>query len=90
MVHRFRLPGTRQEMTLRYNDAKQWIPLNLVQSVRLTGPVKEGYRQGEIILTSGERMKAEVFVNTVVEGSTDLGYWNISLSRIDRLDLGSD
>jgi hypothetical protein len=30
------------------------------------------------------------FVNTVVEGSTDLGYWNMLLSRIDRLDLGSD
>jgi len=35
-------------------------------------------------------MKAEVFVNTVVEGTTDLGYWNTSLSRVDRLYLGSD
>jgi hypothetical protein len=90
MVHRFRLPGTRQEITLRYDGTKQWIPLNLLQSVRFTGPLKDGYRQAEIILTSGERMKAEVYVNTVVEGSTDLGYWNMSLSRVDRLDLGSD
>lgn len=89
-VHRLRLPGTRQEITLRYNDAKQWMALNLLQRVRFTSPPKDGYRQAEIILTSGERMKAEVFVNTIVEGSTDLGYWNMSLSKIDRLDLGSD
>jgi hypothetical protein len=37
-----------------------------------------------IILPSGEKMKAEVFVNTVVEGSTDLGYWNMSFPPIDR------
>lgn len=90
MVHRFRIPGTRQEITLRYNGAKQWMDLNLLQSVRFTGPVKESYRQAEIILTSGERMQAAVFVNTIVEGNTDLGYWNMSLSKIDQLDLGSD
>ena len=90
MVNRFRLPGTRQEITLRYDGTKQWMPLNLLQSVRFISPPKDGYRQAEIILTSGERMKAEVFVNTIVEGSTDLGYWNMSLSRIERLDLGSD
>jgi hypothetical protein len=90
MIHRFRIPGTRQEITLRYDATKQWMALNLLQRVQFSGPVKEGYRQAEITLSSGERMQAEIFVNTVVEGESDLGYWNMSLSRIDRLDLGSD
>ena len=90
MVNGFRLPGTRQELTLRFDGSKQWIDLNLLQSVRFTGPVNKWYRPADIILTSGEKMQAEVYVNTIVEGSTDLGYWNMSLSRIERLDLGSD
>jgi len=90
MISRFRIPGTRQELTLRYDTAKQWMALNLLQRVQFSGPVKDGYRQAEITLTAGERMQAEVYVNFIVEGETDLGYWNMSLSRINRLDLGSD
>lgn len=90
MVNGFRLPGTRQELTLRFDGSKQWMDLNLLQSVRFTGPVHKWYRQAELILTSGERMQAEVFVNLVVEGNTDLGYWNMSLSKVERLDLGND
>jgi hypothetical protein len=90
MVNRFRLPGTRQELTLRYDGTRQWIALNLLRYLNFKGPLREGYRQAEIILLSGEKMQTEVFVNTIVEGSTDLGYWNMPLSRIERLDLGSD
>jgi len=90
MVHRFRIPGTRQEFTLRYDGTKLWMALNLFQRVQFSGAAKDGYRQAEITLASGERMQAEVFVNTIVEGETDLGYWNMSLSQINRLDLGSD
>ena len=89
-VKGLRLPGTRQEITLLFDGSRQWMALNLLQSVRFRGPSKNGYRQAEIILTSGERMQAEVFVNTLVEGSTDLGYWNMPLARVERLDLGSD
>lgn len=90
LVKGFRLPGTRQELTLRFDDSQQWMELSLLQSVRFSGRIHKGYRQAEIILTSGERMQAEVYVNTLVEGNTDLGYWNMSLSKIERLDLGSD
>ena len=90
MVKSFRLPGTRQEVALRFDGSKQWMALNLLQSVRFRGPSQKGYRQAEIILTSGERVQAEVFVNTIVEGSTDLGYWNMPLAQVERLDLGSD
>jgi hypothetical protein len=91
MVHRLRLPGTRQEITVREGGAKQWLPLNLLKSMRFTGPTQGGYRQAEIFLISGEKMGGEVYVvNVLVEGNTDLGYWNMPLSRVERLDLGND
>jgi hypothetical protein len=91
MVHRLRLPGTRQEITVRDGTAKQWLPLNLLQSVRFTGPAQGGYRPAEIVLISGGKMRGEVYVlNVLLEGSTDLGYWNLPLSRVERLDLGRD
>jgi hypothetical protein len=90
MVNQFRLPGTRQELTLRYDGTRQWIALNLLRYLTFKGPVRESYREAEIILLSGEKMQTEVFVNIIVEGNTDLGYWNMPLSRIERLDLGSD
>lgn len=90
-VQRLRLPGTRQEITVRDGGAKQWLSLNLLKSVRFTGPTQGGYRQGEIFLISGEKMRGEVYVvNVLLEGSTDLGYWNMPLSQVERLDLGRD
>jgi hypothetical protein len=91
MVHRLRLPGTRQELTFRDGDAKQWLSLNLLKGVRFIGPMQGGYRQAEILLVSDAKMRGEVYVvNVLLEGSTDLGYWNMPLSRVDRLDLGHD
>ncbi len=90
MVHRLRFPGTRQEITIRDGGAKQWLPLNLLELVNFSGPVRENYRHAEIVLISGEKMKGEVFVGTLVEGNTDLGYWNMPFSRIERLQLGKD
>jgi hypothetical protein len=91
MVHGIRLPGTRQELALRDGGAKQWLSLNLLKSVRFIGPTQGGYRQAEIYLISGAKMQGEVYVvNVLVEGSTDLGYWNMTLTRVERLDLGSD
>ncbi len=90
-VHRLRLPGTRQEIAIRDGGAGQWLALNLLLSVRFTGPTQEGYRQAEIFLIGGEKMRGEVYVvNVLLEGSTDLGYWNMPLSRVNRLDLGRD
>ena len=89
-VSGFKLPGTRQELTLRVDDARQWIPLDQIQSVRFSGPVRHNYRQAEIVLLGGERFQAKVYVHILVEGTTDIGYWNMSLSKIARLDLGSD
>jgi hypothetical protein len=91
MVHRLRLPGTRQKLTVRDGGTNQWLPLHLLQSLRFTGPTQGGYRPAEIVLISGEKMRGEIYVvNVLVEGSTDLGYWNMRLSQIERLYLGRD
>ncbi len=91
MVHRLRLPGTRQELTIRNGSAKEWVPLNRIMGVRFTGPARGGYRPAEIVLISGDRMKGEIYlVNVILEGSTDLGYWNMPLSKVERLDVGRD
>jgi hypothetical protein len=90
MVNGLRLPGTRQELTLRDDGARLWMDLKLIRSLSFSGPLQQGFRQAEIILVSGEKMQTEVYVNIIVEGETDLGYWNMSLSRIKRLDLGND
>jgi len=89
-VHRFRFPGKTQEITIRAGGAKQWMPLNLVQTIRFTGSVQDRYRPAEITLISGERLRGEVFVGSLVEGTTDLGYWNMPFSKVDRLEMGTD
>ena len=90
-VYRLRLPGTRQELTVRNGSAKEWIRLNRLQGLIFTGPAHGGYRPAEIVFISGDRMKGEIYiVNVLLEGSTDLGYWNMPLSKVERLDVGRD
>ena len=89
-VKGLRIPGTRQELRLRQSGTLTWIPLEQVSAVRFAGPVQDTYRQGDIILTGGERLQGEVYVNFLIEGTTDLGYWNMPLSRVDRLNLAFD
>ena len=89
-VKKLRIPGTRQELRLRQSGTLTWVPLEQVSAVRFTGPMQDTYRQGEITLTGGERLQGEVFVNFLVEGTTDLGYWNMPLSKVDRLNLAFD
>jgi hypothetical protein len=85
-----RLPGTRQEFRVREGGTTQWLSLSLIQTMRFTGPVVEQYRPGEIMLLSGEKLHGEVFVGTLIQGYTELGYWNMPLSRVDRLDMGTE
>jgi hypothetical protein len=89
-VKKLRIPGTRQELRLRQSGTLTWIPLEQVSAVRFTGPVQDTYRQSDIILTGGERLQGEVYVNFLIEGTTDLGYWNMPLSKVDRLNLAFD
>jgi hypothetical protein len=89
-VKGLRIPGTRQELRLRQSGTLTWIPLEQVLAVRFTGPLQDTYRQADITLTGGERLQGEVYVNFLIEGATDLGYWNMPLSKVDRLNLAFD
>lgn len=88
-VNRLRLPGTRQEFRVREGEGNIWIPLKIIRAVRFTGPEVDRYRPAQITFIAGETTRGELFVDTLMEGRTDVGYWNIHLSRVKRLDLGT-
>ena len=89
-VKGLRIPGTRQELRLREGGTLTWVPLEQVSGVRFTGPVYDTYRQAVITLTGGERLQGEVYVNFLIEGTTDLGYWNMPMSKVASLNLAFD
>ncbi len=89
-VKRVRIPGTRQELRIRQSGTLTWVPLEQVMAVRFNGPVQDTYRQADIVLTGGERLQGEVYVNFLIEGTTDLGYWNMPMSKVESLNLAFD
>ena len=89
-VKHLRIPGTRQELRLKEGGTLTWIPLEQVAAVRFTGPLRDLYRQAAISLTGGETLQGEVFVDFLIEGTTDLGYWNMPMSKVERLQLAYD
>ena len=89
-VKGLRIPGTRQELRLKEGGTLTWVPLEQVSAVRFSGPVQDTYRQADIILTGGERLRGEVYVNFLIEGTTDLGYWNMPMIKVERLNLAFD
>ena len=89
-VKGLRLPGTRQELCLRENSTLTWVPLEQVSAVVFSGPIRDAYRQAVITLTGGERLRGEVSVNSLIEGTTDLGYWNMPMSKVASLNLAFD
>jgi hypothetical protein len=89
-VKGLRIPGTRQELRLRESGTLTWVPLEQVSAVRFNGPVQDTYRRADITLTGGERLQGEVYVNFLLEGTTDLGYWNMPMSKVESLNLAFD
>jgi len=89
-VKGLRIPGTRQELRLKQGDSLTWVPLEQVIGVWFIGPIRDTYRRALILLTGGERLEGEVYVNFLIEGTTDLGYWNMPMSKVDRLKLAFD
>jgi hypothetical protein len=85
-----RIPGTRQELRLKEGGTLTWVPLEQVLAVRFSGPIIDTYRRALIILTGGEQLQGEVYVNFLIEGTTDLGYWNMPMARVERLNLAFD
>ena len=89
-VKGLRIPGTRQELRLKENDTLTWVPLEQVSAVVFSGPIRDTYRQAVITLTGGERLRGQVFVNFLIEGATDMGYWNMPMSKVASLNLAFD
>jgi hypothetical protein len=85
-----RLAGTSQEVVLRTGGAQTWVPLSLIRHLRFSGPEKEGYRPAEIVLTSGEKFRGEVFARQLLQGTTDVGYWNMPLAKVKQLAMGAE
>jgi len=90
LVYGLKFPGTSQDFKMREGEALIWLPLSIVQSVRLSGPELDNYRQAEVVLTSGERFRGELFVGQLIEGTTDVGYWNLSLKEVRSLVMGEE
>ncbi|MBM4284601.1 MAG: hypothetical protein FJ128_05055 [Deltaproteobacteria bacterium] len=86
-VAELKLPGTIQELQVRVGGARQWLPLDIIYRLHFTGPAVEGFRPATVYLAPGGAIQGEVFADTLIEGRTDLGYWNTSLLKVERLDL---
>jgi hypothetical protein len=86
-VKGLRIPGTRQELRLKEGGTLTWVPLEQVSAVRFDGPVIDTYRHGLILLIGGEKVQGQVYVNFFIEGTTDLGYWNMPMNKVESLYL---
>lgn len=89
-VWSLKLPGTSQELKLKTGGTTTWLPLSLIEVVTFSGPEEERFRPADIVLTSGAKLKGNLFVDQIIEGNTDLGYWNMPLNRVKQVGLGQE
>lgn len=89
-VYELKFPGTSQEFKMRVGNSLIWLPLASVRYVRFSGPEQDNYRPAEVVLTTGEKVRGELFVGQLIQGNTDVGYWNISLKDVRNLAMGDD
>ena len=89
-VYGLKLPGTSQELKLRKGGATTWLPLSIFRVITFTGPEDDRFRPALISLTSGERFNGELFSDQIIEGTTDVGYWNIPLKKVRQIGLGEE
>lgn len=89
-VRDLKIPGTKQDLKFRAAGGTTWIPLSEVGNIRFSGPVVDQYRPARIFLIRGGRLDGELFVDFILEGNSDQGYWNIPMNRVDAVDFGSD
>jgi hypothetical protein len=87
-VYRLKLPGTSQELKLKADGTLTWLPLNIVDFIIFSGPAVDNYRPAEVMLTTGEKVRGELYVGFLLEGDTDVGYWNMPLDKVSKMALG--
>ena len=89
-VFGLKLPGTSQELKLKGGETTTWVPLSIMQVLTFSGPEDDRFRPVDIVLTSGEKLKGDLFVGQIIEGTTDLGYWNTSIGKIRQIGFGQE
>jgi hypothetical protein len=89
-VRGLRIPGTLQELKLKEGGTLTWVPFKQISAVRFTKPAYNNYRPAIIFLTNAGRLQGEVFVDFLIEGTTDMGYWNMSMQDVESLEMGTD
>jgi hypothetical protein len=89
-VYSLKFPGTTQEFKMRVMGSLIWLPLSSVRVIRLWGPEQDNYRQAELVLISGEKFQGEVYVGQLIEGTTDVGYWNMPFKDVRILGMGEE
>ncbi len=89
-VWRLKLPGTSQELKLKQAGATIWVPISVIRVITFSGLETDRYRPADIFLTSGERLQGDLFVDLLIEGTTDLGYWNMPLVKVRQIGLGEE
>lgn len=88
-VYDLRIPGTIQEFEVKKGGATNWIPLEIIRNVRFMGPPQEGYRPVKLFLLDGEIVQGLMRTDLLLEGKTDIGYWNMPFGKIDVIDWGT-
>jgi hypothetical protein len=58
--------------------------------LQFLGPEQDNYRQAEIVLLTGEKFRGLVYVSQLIEGDTDVGYWNMSLRDVKQVAMGTE
>lgn len=89
-VYGLKLPGSIQEVRLKKDETLTWLPLSIVQVITFTGPEAKRFRPADIILLGGERLQGELFVGQIIEGTTDLGYWNTQMGNVRQIGMGEE
>jgi hypothetical protein len=89
-VSGLRIPGTIQELKLKEGGTLTWVLLRQVSAVRFTQPACNNYRPAIIYLTGAGHLQGDVFVDFLIEGTTDMGYWNMSMRNVESLAMGTD
>lgn len=89
-VFGLKLPGSSQELKLKTGETTTWLPLSAIGVVTFTGPEDDRFRPADIVLFSGEKLKGDLFVGQIIEGTTDLGYWNMPLAKARQIGFGEE
>jgi hypothetical protein len=89
-VYSLKFPGTSQDLKMQVADSLIWVPLSRVLYLQFLGPEQDNYRQAEIVLLTGEKFKGLVYVSQLIEGDTDVGYWNMSLRDVKQVAMGTE